>query len=106
LRPHEPFVSPVGSIVRGGGTICRADALLRCESLATLPWARDDDGVREVHSNRIEGFWLGLWNYLHPFRGVSKWCLYLAVYQGMHNYRRDVLGFLRMLLRPITSKGT
>ena len=73
-------------------------------------WARDDDGdgVREVHSNRIEGFWLGLRNYLRPFRGVSKWCLdsYLAFYQGMHNYRRDVLGFLRKLLRPITPEGT
>jgi hypothetical protein len=67
-------------------------------------WARDDDGdgVREVHSNRIEGFWLGLRNYLRPFRGVSKWCLdiYLAFYQGMHNHRRDALGFLRKLLRP------
>jgi transposase-like protein len=40
-------------------------------------WARDDDedGIREVHSNTIEGFWLGLRNYLRPFRGVSKWCL-------------------------------
>ena len=73
-------------------------------------WARDDDGdgVREVHSNRIEGFWLGLRNYLRPFRGVSKWCLdiYLAFYQGMHNHRRDALGFLRRLLGPVTSEGT
>jgi hypothetical protein len=47
-------------------------------------------------------------NYLRPFRGVSKWCLDsdLAFYQGMHNYRRDVLGFLRKLLRPITPEGT
>ena len=73
-------------------------------------WARDDDGdgVREVHSNTIEGFWLGLRNYLRPFRGVSKWCLdlYLAFYQGVHNFRHDVLGFLGRLLGHVTSKGT
>ena len=73
-------------------------------------WARDDDGdgVREVHSNTIEGFWLGLRNYLRPFRGVSKWCLdlYLAFYQGMHNFRHNVLGFLGRLLGPVTSKGS
>ena len=73
-------------------------------------WARDDDedGVREVHSNTIEGFWLGLRNYLRPFRGVSKWNLdlYLAFYQGMHNFRRDCLGFLHAILRPFTPEGT
>ena len=73
-------------------------------------WARDDDedGIREVHSNTIEGLWLGLRNYLRPFRGVGKWCLdlYLAFYQGMHNFRHDVLGFLAQLLRPITPEGT
>src|SRR5262249_51404887 len=40
-------------------------------------YARDDDGdgVREVHNNSMEGFWLGLRNFLRPFRGVSKWWL-------------------------------
>lgn len=73
-------------------------------------WARDDDedGIREVHSNTIEGFWLGLRNYLRTFRGVSKWSLdlYLAFYQGMHNVRFDVLAFLGRLLGPITPKGS
>ncbi len=50
-------------------------------------WARDDDadGVREVHSNRIEGYWLGLRNDLRPFRGWGKWCLgaYLAFYEDI-----------------------
>ena len=72
-------------------------------------WARDDDGdgVREVHSNTIEGFWLGLRNYLRPFRGVSTWCLdlYLAFYEAIHNHRRDFLGFLRRLLGPFTGKS-
>jgi hypothetical protein len=46
--------------------------------------------------------------YLRPFRGVSKWCLdlYLAFYQGMHNYRCDALRFLQRLLGPVTPKGT
>ena len=73
-------------------------------------WARDDDGdgIREVHTNTIEGHWLGLRNYLRPFRGVSKWCLdlYLAFYQGMHNFRRDFLGFLRQLFGPITPNSS
>ena len=71
--------------------------------------ARDDgDGIREVHSNTIEGFWLGLRNDLRPFRGVSKWCLdlYLAFYKGMHNFRRDFVGFLRQLLGPSTSNSS
>lgn len=40
-------------------------------------WASDDDGdgIREVHSHTIEGLWLGLRNYLRPFRGVSEWNL-------------------------------
>ena len=37
-------------------------------------WARDDDGdgIREVHSNTIEGLWTGLRNHLRPFRGISS----------------------------------
>ena len=52
----------------------------------------------------LEGFWLGLRNYLRPFRGVSKWCLdlYPAFYEATHNFRRDFLGFLRRLLGPFT----
>ncbi|MFO0607727.1 MAG: transposase [Polyangiales bacterium] len=38
-------------------------------------WARDDDedGVREVHSNTIEGLWLCLRNYL-PEGGCNEFC--------------------------------
>lgn len=52
-------------------------------------WARDDDGdgVREVHTNTIEGFWTGLRNFLRIFRGVSKHYLaqYVLTYQLLHN---------------------
>ena len=36
--------------------------------------ARDDDsdGVREVHTNTIEGRWTTARNFLRPFRGVHK----------------------------------
>lgn len=50
-------------------------------------WARDDDGdgVREVHTNTIEGLWTGLRNFLRPFRGVSKY--YLSGYVAIHEFR-------------------
>ena len=52
-------------------------------------WARDDDGdgVREVHTNTIEGIWTGVRNYLRMFRGVSKWFLpgYVAAFAAVHN---------------------
>jgi transposase len=37
-------------------------------------WACDDygDGIREVHTNTIEGLWTSLRNFLRPFRGVHK----------------------------------
>lgn len=48
-------------------------------------WARDDDGdgIREVHTNTIEGTWTGLRIRLRPFRGVSKHYLsgYVALYE-------------------------
>lgn len=37
-------------------------------------WARDDDGdgIREVHTNTIEGLWTTVRNFLRPFRGVHQ----------------------------------
>jgi hypothetical protein len=49
-------------------------------------WAidADGDGVREVHCDTMEGTWIGLRNFLRPFRGGSKWCVsqYVAMFQG------------------------
>lgn len=54
-------------------------------------WARDDDGdgINEVHTNTMEGFWTGLRNYLRIFRGVSKHHLYhyVAMYAWIHNVK-------------------
>lgn len=50
-------------------------------------WARDDDGdgIREVHTNTVEGMWTGLRNFLRPFRGVSKH--FLSGYVAIHEFR-------------------
>lgn len=73
-----------------------------CHSPSNREWARDDDrdGVREVHTNTMEGTWTGLRNFLRPFRGVSKWFLsqYVALFQWRHNLKVVTDDFLRILL--------
>lgn len=71
-------------------------------------WARDDDGdgINEVHSNTIEGFWQGLRNFLRPFRGVSKHYLdiYVATYEWIHNLKIANHTFIRaMAISPVTT---
>lgn len=55
-------------------------------------WARDDDGdgIREVHTNSIEGLWTSLRNWLRPLRGVAKKYLqgYLAAFEWGYNRKR------------------
>lgn len=69
-------------------------------------WARDEDGdgVREVHSNTIEGFWTGLRNFLRQFRGVSKHYLsqYLSVYAWGHNFKSLTIDLLKFLMVDFT----
>lgn len=73
-----------------------------CHSPGQRQWARDDDGdgIREVHSNTIEGLWTGLRNFLRPFRGVSKWFLdqYAAMFEWANNHKLISDYFLRVLL--------
>lgn len=72
-------------------------------------WARDDDGdgIREVHTNTIEGIWTGVRNFLRPFRGVNKCYLaqYVAVFQAIHNRIAGGLACLALALR-ISPKPT
>ena len=68
-------------------------------------WARDDDGdgIREVHTNTMEGTWTGLRNFLRPFRGVSKWYLdgYVTIFECLNNLKRVTDDYLSLLLgRP------
>jgi transposase len=57
----------------------------------TKEWARDDDGdgIREVHTNTIEGLWTTLRNFIRPFRGVHKKYLagYIAICELGINYK-------------------
>lgn len=50
----------------------------------------DNDGVREVHTNTIEGVWTSLRNFLRPFRGVHKKFLYLyvAIFEITYNHKK------------------
>jgi transposase-like protein len=67
-------------------------------------YARDDDqdGFCEVHCNTMEGFWVGLRNFLRPFRGIHKKYLYLyvAMFEWSYNLRWIDFDFLRRLLFP------
>lgn len=67
-------------------------------------WARDDDGdgIREVHTNTIEGMWAGLRTFLRPFRGVSKHFLsgYVAIHEFAVNLKRISVSFIAALVRP------
>ena len=53
-------------------------------------YARDEDGVCEVHVNTLEGFWSLLRSWLRPHRGISqeKLPVYLGFFQVVHNTRR------------------
>lgn len=70
-------------------------------------YARDDDGdgVREVHTNTVEGLWAGLRTFLRPFRGVSKRHLgqYVAVFEWAHNLKAVTAEFIRAVLTPAAS---
>jgi transposase-like protein len=78
-----------------------------CHTPGQRQWARDDDGdgMREVHNNTLEG----LWNFLWPFRGVSKWHLdeYVGIFQWIHTRKVVMADFLRALLglRLTTDSG-
>ena len=65
-------------------------------------WAKDldGDGVREAHSNTMEGIWTGVRIFLAGFRGVSKWYLdqYAAMFEWAYNQKAATVDFLRAML--------
>lgn len=81
-----------------------------CHSFGQGEWARDDDGdgIREVHTNSIEGFWTGLRNFLRPFRGVNKEHLshYIAVHEWASNVKHATADFLRAMMWRFTLTPT
>jgi transposase len=84
---------------RGHATVCHS----------AREWARDDDGdgVREVHNNTMEGIWVGLRNFLRPFRGLSKYYLdqYVAIFQWGFLLKEISRDLVRALcgLQPLTN---
>lgn len=78
-----------------------------CHTPGKREWARDDDGdgIREVHSNTMEGIWTGLRNFLRIFRGVSKHYLnqYVGLFQWSHNSKVATLDFLRAMVGVVVS---
>lgn len=79
-------------IKRWHGTVCHG----------TKEWARDDDrdGLREVHTNTIEGLWTAVRNFLRPFRGVHKKYLkyYLAMCEHQINCKQISPAFIAGLV--------
>jgi transposase len=71
-------------------------------------WARDDDGdgIREVHTNTIEGLWTTVRNFLRPFRGVHKKYLkyYLAICEHRINRKRISPAFIAGLVVAHTTQ--
>jgi transposase len=67
-------------------------------------WARgeDGDGVREVHTNTIEGLWTTARNFLRPLRGVHKKYLhgYLAMGEHKIDLKRISPQFIARLVTP------
>jgi transposase-like protein len=104
LRAHVHQFSSEGSHVytdeydsynhlqRTRSTVCHAQK----------EWARDDngDGIREVHTNTLEGMWAGLRTFLRPFRGVHKRFLsgYVALHEFRVNLKHITIGFIASLV--------
>ena len=65
-------------------------------------WAidADADGIREVHTNTIEGISTTVRNFLRPFRGVHKKFLagYIALCECRINFKRITADFISKLV--------
>lgn len=68
-------------------------------------WARDADGLYEVHTNTIEGVWTTLRNFLRPFRGVHKKFLagYIAICEFIMNLKSVSVDFISTLVKSTYS---
>jgi transposase len=108
LQPHVEAYSKPGATVntdewQGYNRVAESGRVRQsvCHQPGQRVWAKDvdGDGVNEVHTNTIEGFWTGLRNFLRPFRGVNKEYLqqYVIVHQWAHNLKKVTTEFLRIL---------
>ncbi len=115
LRPLIEATTPVGSTIntdewRGYSWVAASGREHQTvnHTLGQREWACAADGVREGHSNTIEGLWTGLRNHLRPFRGVNKWFLsgYVAIFEWAHNLKEVTGEFVALMIVPFTRKLT
>jgi hypothetical protein len=68
-------------------SVCERQTVCHSQSV----YARDEeqDGCCEIHCNTIEGIWVGVRNFLRPFRDIHKKYLYLyvAMFEWSYNLR-------------------
>lgn len=97
LQPHVEANSKLGATVntdewQGYNRVEESGRTHKtvCHKPGQRVWAKDmdGDGVNEVHTNTIEGFWTSLRNFLRPFRGVNK--VYLQQYVIMHQWAHNL----------------
>lgn len=71
-----------------------------CHSVKEWTRDEDEDGIREVHVNTIEGLWTSLRNFLRNFRGVHKKYLdgYVAMLEFAINLERISPEFISSLV--------
>jgi transposase len=66
-------------------------------------WARDEDGdgIREVHTNTLEGLWAACRTVLRPFRGVHKRYLSgdIAIFEFQVNLKQISKAFIAAICR-------
>jgi transposase-like protein len=81
-----------------------------CHTPGKREWARDDDGdgIREVHTNTMDGIWTGCRNFLRLFRGISKWFLagYISLFECSHNLKWVTASLLQAMMTPSTIQPT
>ena len=102
-EPVEPFTTPDTHVYtdewRAYNRVDRPHAIV-CH--AQKEWARADDadGIREVHSNTVEGMWTLVRNFMRLFRGVHKKFLaaYLAICEFHINLKRITPEFISALV--------
>ncbi|RLD09398.1 MAG: hypothetical protein DRI56_04340 [Chloroflexota bacterium] len=65
-------------------------------------WVRGDDGdgIREVHTNSIEGMWIDVHNFLRLFKGIHSG--YVAMLEFCRNLKCVLPGFISSIIKMHT----
>ncbi len=79
-------------ILRRHAAVCHSQHKCACDD--------DGNGIREVHTNTVEGMWTSARNILRPFRGIHKCYLsgYVAMCEFSINLKAILLTFVSALV--------